>query len=88
MQIKELSRATGVDVETIRFYEKQGLLPTPARRENGYRVYEAVHLERLAFIRHCRALDMPLLDVKRLLGFVDASEENLGEVDVDRKSVV
>ncbi|WP_342132801.1 Cd(II)/Pb(II)-responsive transcriptional regulator [Hydrogenophaga sp. OTU3427] len=82
MQIKELSRATGVDVETIRFYEKQGLLPTPARRENGYRVYEAVHLERLAFIRHCRALDMPLLDVKRLLGFVDASEENLGEVDV------
>jgi len=71
-----------VDVETIRFYEKQGLLPTPPRRENGYRVYEAVHLERLAFIRHCRALDMPLLDVKRLLGFVDASEENLGEVDV------
>jgi Cd(II)/Pb(II)-responsive transcriptional regulator len=82
MQIKELSQATGVDVETIRFYEKQGLLPAPARRENGYRVYEAVHLERLAFIRHCRALDMPLLDVKRLLGFVDASEENLGEVDV------
>lgn len=82
MQMKELSRATGVDVETIRFYEKQGLLPTPARRENGYRVYEAVHLERLAFIRHCRALDMPLLDVKRLLGLVEASEENLGEVDV------
>lgn len=82
MQIKELSRATAVDVETIRFYEKQGLLPTPARRENGYRVYEAVHLERLAFIRHCRALDMPLLDVKRLLEFVDASDENFGEVDV------
>lgn len=82
MQIKELSQSTGVDVETIRFYEKQGLLPTPARRENGYRVYEAVHLERLAFIRHCRALDMPLLDVKRLLGLVEASEENLGEVDV------
>ncbi|MFC7410365.1 Cd(II)/Pb(II)-responsive transcriptional regulator [Hydrogenophaga atypica] len=82
MQIKDLSRTTGVDVETIRFYEKQSLLPAPARRENGYRVYEAVHLERLAFIRHCRALDMPLLDVKRLLGFVDASEENLGEVDV------
>lgn len=82
MQIKDLSRATGVDVETIRFYEKQGLLPAPARRENGYRVYEAVHLERLAFVRHCRALDMPLLDVKRLLGFVDASEEKFGEVDV------
>lgn len=82
MQIKELSQSTGVDVETIRFYEKQGLLPAPARRENGYRVYEPGHLQRLAFIRHCRALDMPLPDVKRLLGFVDASEENYGEVDV------
>ena len=54
MQIKELARATGVDVETIRYYEKQGLLPEPARRDNGYRDYEATHLERLAFIRHCR----------------------------------
>ena len=59
MQIKDLSRATGVDVETIRYYEKQGLLPEPARRDNGYRDYAAQHLERLSFIRHCRALDMP-----------------------------
>jgi Cd(II)/Pb(II)-responsive transcriptional regulator len=81
MQIKELSRATGVDVETIRYYEKQGLLPEPARRDNGYRDYEASHLERLSFIRHCRALDMPLADVNRLLGFLDAPGENFGEVD-------
>lgn len=52
MQIKDLSRATGVDVETIRYYEKQGLLPKPARRDNGYRDYAAQHLERLSFIRH------------------------------------
>ena len=63
MQIKELARATGVDVETIRYYEKQGLMPAPARRDNGYRDYAAAHLERLSFIRHCRALDMPLGDV-------------------------
>lgn len=50
MQIKDLSRATGVDVETIRYYEKQGLLHEPARRDNGYRDYEATHLERLAFM--------------------------------------
>lgn len=49
MQIKDLSRATGVDVETIRYYEKQGLLPKPARRDNGYRDYAAQHLERLSF---------------------------------------
>jgi DNA-binding transcriptional MerR regulator len=71
MQIKDLAAATGVDVETIRYYEKQGLLPAPARRDNGYRDYQTAHLERLAFIRHCRALDMPLADVARLLGFID-----------------
>lgn len=82
MQIKELARATGVDVETIRYYEKQGLLPAPARRDNGYREYEVAHLERLSFIRHCRALDMPLADVNRLLGFVDEPNAHFGEVDL------
>ena len=71
MQIRELARATGVDVETIRYYEKENLLPEPARLDNGYRNYAQSHLERLSFIRHCRALDMPLSDIKRLLAFVD-----------------
>lgn len=82
MQIKELARATGVDIETIRYYEKQGLLPEPARRDNGYRDYAATHLERLSFIRHCRALDMPLADVSRLLGFVDQPNTHCGDVDL------
>ena len=82
MQIKELALATGVDVETIRYYEKQGLMPAPARRDNGYRDYAAAHLERLSFIRHCRALDMPLGDVSRLLGFVDTPDANCGDVDL------
>ena len=82
MQIKELAVATGVDVETIRYYEKQGLLPAPARRDNGYRTYEARHLERLSFIRHCRALDMPLADVQRLLGFVDEPDAHCGDVNL------
>jgi len=82
MQIKELARATGVDVETIRYYEKQGLMPEPARRDNGYRAYEQAHLERLSFIRHCRSLDMPLSDVNRLLRFVDNPTTNCGDVDL------
>ena len=82
MQIKELARATGVDVETIRYYGKLGLLPAPARRDNGYRDYETSHLERLAFIRHCRALDMPLAAVNRLLGFVDAPDQHCGDVNL------
>ena len=81
MQIKELARATGVDVETIRFYEKQGLLPHPARRDNGYRNYTSGHLERLSFIRHCRALDMTLADVARLLSFLDEPDAHCGDVN-------
>lgn len=81
MQIRDLSRATGVDIETIRYYEKQGLLPEPARRDNGYRDYTDSHLERLAFIRHCRALDMPLAGVQRLLGFLDDPDSHCHDVD-------
>lgn len=81
MQIKDLARATGVDIETIRYYERQGLLPEPARRDNGYRDYASEHLERLAFIRHCRALDMPLADVQRLLGFLDDPDTHCHHVD-------
>jgi Cd(II)/Pb(II)-responsive transcriptional regulator len=81
MQIKDLAAATGVDADTIRFYEKQGLLPAPARLGNGYRNYGASHLERLSFIRHCRALDMPLAEVQRLLGFVDDPSTHCADVN-------
>lgn len=81
MRIGELARATGVDVETIRYYEKSGLLPVPAREANGYRVYGAQHLERLAFIRHCRALDMPLAAVARLLDFVANPQADCGDIN-------
>jgi Cd(II)/Pb(II)-responsive transcriptional regulator len=81
MRIGELGQTTGVDTETIRYYEKEGLLPPPARERNGYRSYGPVHLERLAFIRHCRALDMPLADVRRLLDFVIHPEADCGEIN-------
>lgn len=81
MKIGDLSRATGVEVETIRYYEKAGLLQAPARQANGYRSYGGQHLERLAFVRHCRALDMPLADVKRLLDFVGGARDDCGDID-------
>lgn len=82
MRIGALSQATGVDIETIRFYEKSGLLPAPARSDNGYRAYTQAHLERLAFIRHCRALDMSLADVALLLDSLQSSDAaRLAEVD-------
>ncbi|MCL4757876.1 MAG: Cd(II)/Pb(II)-responsive transcriptional regulator [Rhodocyclaceae bacterium] len=81
MRIGELARATGVEIETVRYYEKSGLLPEPARQANGYRAYSARHLERLAFIRHCRALDMPLADIARLLDFNDHPQSDCGDVN-------
>lgn len=81
MRIGELGQATGVDSETIRYYERAGLLPPAARRANGYRAYGDVHLERLAFIRHCRALDMPLADVRRLLDYLDRPRNDCADVN-------
>lgn len=81
MKIGELGKMAGVDIETIRYYEKEGLLPVPDRTENGYRTFRAEHVERLAFIRHCRALDIPLAEVKRLLEFIAHPEADCGDID-------
>lgn len=81
MRIGELSRSTGVDVDTIRYYEKAGLLPPPTRAPNGYRDYGTPQLERLAFIRHCRALDMPLAEIARLLDFVAHPQADCGDIN-------
>jgi Cd(II)/Pb(II)-responsive transcriptional regulator len=81
MRISELGKATGVDAETIRYYEKAGLLPSPVRRDNGYRAYGEAEVQRLAFIRHCRALDMPVAEIKRLLEFVDHPAAECADVD-------
>lgn len=81
MRIGELAAATGVDVETIRYYEREGLLQPPTRGANGYRAYGKSHLERLAFVRHCRALDIPLAEVRRLLEFVEHPAKDCGDID-------
>lgn len=81
MQIGALGQASGVGPDTIRYYERIGLLPAPDRRANGYRVYGPAHLERLAFVRHCRDLDMPLADVQRLLHLLDHPADDCRDVD-------
>jgi len=81
MKIGELAKATGTQVETIRYYEREGLLPETTRTEGNYRIYGEAHAERLSFIRHCRSLDMTLDEVRVLLRFKDAPNENCGEVN-------
>lgn len=71
MKIGELARATGTPPETIRYYEKEGLLAEPARTGSNYREYGDAHAARLSFIRHCRSLDMTLDEIRALLRFKD-----------------
>ena len=66
-----LSRKTGCKIETIRFYEKIGLLPKPLRTEGGHRVYGADQIKRLVFIRRSRELGFSLDDIRALLALVD-----------------
>lgn len=81
MKIGELAKATGTQVETVRYYEREGLLPTPLRTEGNYRIYGDSHMERLSFIRHCRSLDMTLGEIRTLLGFKDAPQDNCEQVN-------
>lgn len=81
MKIGELATHTGTLVETIRFYEREGLLPAPRRSGGNYRVYEDGHVRRLSFIRQCRVLDMTLDEIRRLLRYIDAPDKDCGEVN-------
>jgi Cd(II)/Pb(II)-responsive transcriptional regulator len=81
MKIGELATAAATPVETIRFYERAGLMPAPARSEGNFRVYESGHLERLLFIRHCRGLDMSLDEVRVLLRVKDGPADDCGDAD-------
>jgi Cd(II)/Pb(II)-responsive transcriptional regulator len=76
MRIGELARRAQCQAETIRFYEREGLLPAPTRSSGNYRLYGQAHLERLAFIRNCRALDMTLDEIKQLLRVRDLPQDN------------
>lgn len=81
MRIGELAAQGGCDVQTVRFYEREGLLAEPEREPSGYRRYAKRHLQRLQFIRHCRSLDIPLPDIRELLSFAAAPDRSCGQVN-------
>jgi Cd(II)/Pb(II)-responsive transcriptional regulator len=81
MKIGELAGKAACDAQTIRYYEREGLLEPPAREASGYRRYAQKHLARLHFIRHCRALDIPLAEVRRLLCYAETPRQSCQAVD-------
>ena len=76
----ELARRTGCNLETIRYYEKVGLLPEPPRAANGYRIYDAAHEQRLRFILRARALGFDIVEIRGLLALMDGGHQTCAEV--------
>jgi MerR family copper efflux transcriptional regulator len=92
MTIGRLARAAGVNIDTIRYYERNGLLPAPLRRASGYREYAPSDVERLHFIRRSKDLGFTLAEIAELLsltadrdtdmrGVKLKAEERLGQVE-------
>lgn len=69
MLIGELAKQTGCDAETIRYYEREGLIQKPSRTASGYRSYTGEHLGKLNFVLHCRTLGMTLAEIRTLQNF-------------------
>jgi Cu(I)-responsive transcriptional regulator len=85
LTIGQLARETGTKVETVRFYEKCGLLPAPARTEGNYRSYDRGHLNRLSFIRRARDLGFSLDQVRALLALSDDRSQPCAAIDAIAK---
>ena len=77
-----LSKKTGVNGETIRYYEKIGIMPDPPRSTKGYRSYDDAHVKRLKFVMRSRDLGFSLEEVRGLLGLVDDRSRTCAEVQI------
>ena len=78
--IGEMSRRTGVNIETVRYYEKIGMMPKPKRSEGGNRLYNTEQLQRLFFIKRCREIGFSQSEIKALLSMVDRDDVTCAEV--------
>lgn len=81
MKIGELSKKTGLSIDAIRFYEKSGLIRTPSRTEGGYREYDGEAVAAVEFISHCRSLDIPIAEIKKLLRVRSGSSKSCREAN-------
>ncbi len=74
LSIGDLARRAGCRVETVRYYERAGLMPDPPRTEGGHRIYEPDHMKRLSFIRRARELGFTLDQVRSFLDLADVGD--------------
>src|SRR5690242_4979200 len=81
MRIGEAAAAAAVNIQTLRFYERVGLLPRPARRDSGYREYDAHAVRRVRFIRRAQELGFTLAEIRDLLALREQSETACEQVE-------
>lgn len=79
--IGDVSTATGVNIETVRYYERIELLPKPDRTSGGNRQYNHDQLKRLAFIKRCRELGFSIQEIRSLLAMTDSKTQTCAEVN-------
>jgi Cu(I)-responsive transcriptional regulator len=80
MKIGEVARRVGIPIDTVRYYERNGLLPPPARRASGYRDYHDSDIARLNFVLRAKALGFTLIEVRELLELSDAAEGDMANI--------
>lgn len=80
MKIGELAQRAGVGIDTVRYYERQGLLPPPVRQASGYRSYVASDVDRLRFVRRAKALGFTLQEIRDLLSLSGRREDDMGSL--------
>lgn len=78
--IGEAARRSGIHIETIRYYEREGIVPAPGRTAGGRRVYTDADIGMLVFVKRCRDLGFPIADIRALQALRDASDEQCAEV--------
>lgn len=81
MKIGELAAAAATNLETVRYYERIGLMPPPARTASNYRSYGRAHLDRLVFIRHARSLGFDIAEIRSLLDLSDNPTRDCDEAN-------
>ena len=80
MKIGEFARRVGIPIDTVRYYERNGLLPPPARRASGYRDYHDSDIARLNFVLRAKALGFTLVEIRELLQLSDAAEGDMANI--------
>jgi len=82
----DVARATGCNLETIRYYETAGIMPDPPRSAKGYRCYDSTHVRRLKFVMRSRDLGFSLEEIRGLLGLVDHRTQTCAQVQTVAES--